>query len=109
MPLVLSLKKGQDFFVGDERFVVEEVDNPSTFKLRHAQKWRIGNVLCNRSRTFDITDAHATEVLPDVFVSAGDNPPTAMARVVINAPPEIFILRGEKRRSPPVGAQPAYC
>jgi hypothetical protein len=50
MPLVLSLKEGQDFFVGDERFVVEDVYSETHFRVRRADTGKL----------FEITDLAAT-------------------------------------------------
>ena len=37
----------------------------------------------------------------DVFVSAGDKAAPTMARVAIDAPQEVLVLRGDKKRNPP--------
>jgi hypothetical protein len=88
MPLVLSLRSGQDFYVGDERFVVGAIRGSANF-----------DVIADRSgRRHEITDARSTEIMNDVFVSAGDRPQTGLARVAIEAPQDILILRGEKYR-----------
>lgn len=92
MALILSLKEGQDFFVGDEQFFLEEIVGENEFVLRKAS----GNPGLKR-----ITDARSCEVLPDVFVSAGDMHQTNVASVVVDAPREILILRGDLRRSDP--------
>lgn len=88
MALVLSLKEGQDFYVGDEQFVVDRVDGESQFTLIRTED----------GRRFAITDEASSEVAEDVFVSAGDRSPALLARVSIEAPPDILILRGDKRR-----------
>ncbi len=88
MPLVLSLRVGQDFYVGDEQVVVHKVHDPRRFELR---------VACT-DRVFGISDKEAVEIFDDVFVSAGDRPQNGLARVAIDAPREIEILRGERYR-----------
>lgn len=88
MALVLSLKEGQDFYVGDERFVVQAVIDETNFKLMRAAD----------GKSFHVTDSRAAEIIDDVFVSAGDRPAAILARVSIEAPPEKLILRGEKYR-----------
>lgn len=90
MSLVLSLRAGQDFYVGDTQVVVHEVLNEHHFKVRIGDK------------TLDVTDAESVEALPDVFMSAGDRPQHGLARVAIDAPQEILILRGDRYRD---GAQ----
>lgn len=91
MPLVLSLREGQDFYIADTRFMIRRVHSETHFELRNHES---GDV-------FDISEKRATEVLPDVFISAGDRPQMQIARVAIDAPPTILVLRGEKYRTPP--------
>lgn len=105
MPLVLSLREGQDFFVGEDQFVIEKILAENRFQLRHKSKRTSGNVTFVGSRRFEITDEEATEVLPEVLVSAGHNPPPHTARVAIEAPQSVLILRGEKKRNPPPSMQ----
>lgn len=93
MALVLSLKVEQDFYVGEERFVVTAIFSPTSFALAHERS----------GRGFRITDAKASEVFPDVFVSAGEKPEAMIARVAIEAPRHLLIIRGDKRRNPPAG------
>lgn len=88
MALVLSMRERSDFFVGDERFVVEQVYSDTHFRIRQDSSGRV----------FDITDQKSTEVMPEVFVSAGDKQPNILARVAIEAPRTIKILRGEMYR-----------
>lgn len=91
MPLVLSLKAGQDFYVGDERFIVDQVYAETHFMLARP----------GTGETFEVTDLRATEILPDVFVSAGERPQAQLARVAIEAPSDVLVLRGDKFRNPP--------
>lgn len=88
MPLVLSLRAGQDFYVEDAQLVVGEIRGDTSFTL----------MVAATGKTFEITDQRAEEVLPDVFVSAGDRPQAGLARVAIEAPPEKLILRGDNYR-----------
>jgi hypothetical protein len=99
MALVLTLKEGQDFFVEEVRFVVEEVLGPLRFRLSYMREVSPGEINVTQPRSVEITDARATEVLPDVLVSAGWNAPSAKARVVIEAPAQILILRGDTKRN----------
>lgn len=89
MPLVLSLKRGQDFFVNNERIVVSNVFSETQFQLKRAADGRV----------FDVIDSAVVEILPDVYVQAGDRPQSALARVSIDAPPDKLILRGDKYRA----------
>lgn len=92
MPLVLSLKEGQDFFVGDEQFTVAKVHAENDFEVRRERDQKM----------FKVSDDKASEVLDDVMVSAGL--PELMARVVIDADQETLVLRGDKYRNGPKGA-----
>jgi hypothetical protein len=90
MALVLSLKPKEDFYVGDQRFIVTKLYNRTSFTLVH-----------EGGKQYEITEYEATEVLPDVWVSSGDVYDLGTVRVVIEAPREILILRGEKVREKP--------
>jgi sRNA-binding carbon storage regulator CsrA len=91
MPLVLSLRTGQDFYVGDVQVVVGEILGKSRLKVRVPKSGRV----------YEISDEEAVELRekPDVFLSAGDRATTGVARVAIDAPREVTILRGESYRS----------
>jgi sRNA-binding carbon storage regulator CsrA len=88
MPLVLSLRAGQDFYVNDEQVLVHVVRDPRRFDLK----------VVSSGRVFAVTDQEAVEIMEDVFVSAGDRPQNGLARVAIDAPREIEILRGDRYR-----------
>ena len=88
MALVLSLREGQDFYLDDAQVLVTRVDGLMHFQL----------MLAASGQSFVITDAESVEVLPDVFVSAGDRPQRGIARVAIDAPREIRITRGDRWR-----------
>lgn len=88
MPLVLSLKEGDDFWVNGQQVVIDQIENGSKFAVR----------VDGSDRPKEITDAKAREVFPDVFVSAGGFYKYGMVRVVIEAPRSIEILRGDRYR-----------
>lgn len=90
MALVLSLRSGQDFIVGETRFLVERVHDDRHFRVRNV----------DLGKSFNITDEHATEIMNGVFVSAGDNSPLGVARVVVDAPRAIKVSRGERKIEP---------
>ena len=94
MPLVLSLRVGQDFFVGNEQVTVTKITGYSKFDVR----------VTSSGRTYYVNDEEAVELheLSDVYLSAGDRPQAGLARVAIDAPREIPILRGDAARSPRV-------
>jgi hypothetical protein len=89
MALVLSLREQQDFYVGEERFIVQALLSDTKFVLRNDRT----------GQKHTISDDRSEELVPDVFVSAGFKPPLATARVVIDAPQEVLVLRGEKKRA----------
>ena len=88
MPLVLSLRAGQDFYLGDDQVVVAAVQRHSRFEL----------LLTKTGKRFAISQEKATEIVEDVFISAGDKPQAGLARIAIEAPREIIILRGDRYR-----------
>jgi hypothetical protein len=85
MALVLTLREGEDFVAGERRFVVQQIVADMEFVLRDDGTGKLHTV----------TDEHAVEIMDDVFVSAGDMPPSATVRVALSAPRSIRILRGE--------------
>jgi len=87
MGLILTRRQGEDFYVEDTRFRVSQVFDNRHFVLKTDQ----GDL-------FEITGTRMAEVMPDVWVSAGDRADHSHARVVIEAPREIKLLRGEKWR-----------
>ena len=88
MPLVLSMKPGQDFYVGGCRMSVGTVNGRQSFDV-HVDKTGV---------THCITEDEAIEVLPDVFISSGPRLAVGIARVAIDAPREVTILRGDRYR-----------
>lgn len=76
-----------DFYVGDVCVRVAGVESPTNFKLRVYAP--------DGERVFDITDKRATEILPEVFVSAGDRVTDdgEEVKAVISAPRHIRIDR----------------
>lgn len=98
MPLVLSLKEGQDFYVDQDQIVIDKIVDDSSFKV----------LVTKTNRKHLISNLQAEEVLPDVFLSAGPQSSRSAefptARIAIEVPDEIRILRGEWFRNggPPV-------
>lgn len=88
MPLVFSLKQGQDFYVEDEQVVITSVVDYRKFEL----------VRASDGKRFKITEEESTEIMDDVWIASGDNFQTGIARVSIDAPREITIYRGDKYR-----------
>ena len=98
MSLVLTLRAGQDFYVGETRFEVMEVDGPNQFYIAEAKQ---GAPSPEPEDWIEITDREATEILPFVMASSGDYLDTGAIRIALRAPRSILILRGENYRHPP--------
>ena len=90
MPLVLRLRPGDDFFVAKERVIVGKLLGGPTFELE----------VPRTGRKYVITDQESTEMreVPDVFLGSGGRCQKGLARVTIDAPREVSILRGENFR-----------
>jgi len=88
MPLVMSLKPGEDFFVGDERVIVGSIQGKTRFEV----------VVERTGVKYRISEEEAVELMPEVYVSSGPRPTAGVAKVAIEAPKEITILRGERYR-----------
>ena len=89
MPLVLSLKMDHDFYVGAEHFDVVGHEHLVSFRLRRESD----------GKEFVITEQSASEVMPEVFISAGGFQTGGLLRAVIDAPQSIKITRGELQRA----------
>lgn len=86
MALVLSLKEGEDVFVDDDRVLLRAVASTDRFEV------------VSRLGTFSVSDQKMVEVLPDVFMSAGNRTHQGTVRLSIEAPPSKVILRGARYR-----------
>lgn len=98
MALVLSLALGEDFFIGNMRFEVCDIEAASRFRLHHKKDVTAGNLKISEPVVTDITDAKSVEIMPDVFVSAGRGA-RQMIQVAIEAPRDIPIIRGDRKRA----------
>lgn len=89
LSLILSMRVGHDFYVGNTRFVVSKSDNPYHFVLRRED-----------GRFFEVTDQRWTFIRRDIRVQAGvpRNPEARIIGVVVDAPRDIRILRGSLQR-----------
>ncbi len=86
MPLSLSRREGEEFYLDDIRVVVEQVLDDGGFTLRLPS----GDLV-------EVTQDRGIEVAPDVVISAGLEEKHRMVKVVIDAPADVTILRGELR------------
>jgi hypothetical protein len=93
MPLVLTLSEGEDFYVRDNRVILEKIHSPTEFSLRRDRD----NAL------IQIREGKPVELFRGVFVSAGARGQNDLSRIAIEAPRSVLILRGEVyRRQPPL-------
>ena len=97
MGLVLSLKRGQDFYVEDTRVIVESIREDSTFVLRP-----------DGGEPVHVTSDYAVELLPEVNVSASQREAPGVAKIVIEAPRRIGVILGDRYRHPSAKAIEAY-
>lgn len=88
MALVLSLKQGDDIYVGDSQFVVSRIDDGSSMELTETAS----------KKKHQIRDTEMCEIATDVFVSTSGLFRLGAIRVVFEAPREIVILNGDRFR-----------
>ena len=91
MALVLKLQVGSDLWIGGRMFVLTELFDGTSFRLQETEGPDAG-------AEHKITEECSTEIMPDVFVSAGDLHEDGAVQVVLDAPREILILRGDRYR-----------
>lgn len=89
MSLILTLRKGHDFYVEDERVVVSSINSGVEFVLKLPD----GSLVT-------IDDEHKTNIMPGVVVNAAipKNQSQTIIRIAIDAPNK-KILRGELYRA----------
>ena len=61
MPLVLSLRVGEDFYVGETRFEIDSIEHGNLFWIAED----------GSDEAIAITDEQAVEIAPEVMASAG--------------------------------------
>lgn len=87
MPLILSVTEGDDIYIDDDRVLVSRIIGETEVEIEVD------------GGPMSLFDDKATEVFPDVLISMGllaNNP--RFVRLIITAPREKIILRGEKYR-----------
>lgn len=90
MALVFQLIKGEDFYINHEQVVVQEIVSPAEFVLLRA---RDGAVI-------RVREGRSVEIFKGVFISVGARGQPDAARVSIEAPRNVLLLRGENYRKP---------
>lgn len=91
MALVLTLKQGEDFYVDSDQYFLREIVSA-------------GQVRVSRMRdgaAFDVDDRKKTQVGEGVFLQIGDHMTSKACRLMIQAPRQLLIVTGAKKRNPP--------
>jgi hypothetical protein len=88
MGLALAFKPGEDFFVNDERFVVERVTSPTAFIVRRDKD----------GVEFSLSDGHSHEILPQVVAAVNLRGQGNLARLDLTAPRSVNLATGENYR-----------
>lgn len=97
MALILGMKEGRSFFVGDTKVTVEEVVHQQRFKVR---------VHGAMDKLLEVDVKQRVEILTDVFVSAGKpHQNRDLVQVAIEAPRHVKVLRDVLYRKEMAGGQ----
>ena len=91
MALVLTLREGEDFYIGNDQVVLEKIHSETEFSLRRARD----------DAVIRITEGRSAQLFRGVFVSAGARGQLGLSRIAIEAPRSVMILRGDLYRQPP--------
>lgn len=86
MGLVLTLREGEDFFVGDARYVIAQVFDPTHFIVLDPET----------DTRYEVTDERLCEIAADVLVCASQR--AQQVNISIEAPREIPVRRGKVER-----------
>jgi len=91
MALVFQLNQGEDFYVDHEQVIVQAIISPREFILHRVRD--------GKNLTF--REGRVVEMFDNVHVSVGARGQSDSARIVIEAPRSISLLRGENYRANP--------
>ena len=80
--LSLGLATLSNFYVGGKKFCVSKIYDGLSFRVTD-----------NDGEDYEITDKKSVKIMEDVYVSAGLNGTNKLARLAIEAPKSIEILR----------------
>ncbi|MCA1777490.1 MAG: hypothetical protein LC676_18325 [Loktanella sp.] len=89
MALVLSLREGNDVYIGNRRFFVSEIGSATDFWIYEE----------GSETELLITEIEAIEIVPGVLASSGGRILGGATRLVLDAPRDICILRGNLKRA----------
>lgn len=87
MALVFALKRREDFYVRDKRYVLNDI-----FSNTHAR------IEMPDGKIIDVFAESAVEIEPEVLVQVGSRSETSLARIAIKAPRDVPILNGKRYR-----------
>jgi sRNA-binding carbon storage regulator CsrA len=85
MALILSAREGESVYVGDRKVTVTEIYHATHFKVCVVDEFV--------DAVFTIRASERTEILPDVFLSAGNTGNAHAVKLVFEAPSDRVILR----------------
>lgn len=86
MALTLGIRTGKDFFIGDCRVKIMEIVSSTKFRIQYGAAGAL--------KTAEISDEESVGLAENIRLSAGLHGTNELARVVIDAPRDIKILRG---------------
>ena len=96
MALVLTLKQGEDFYVDREQYFLREIVSEGKVRIARARD----------GAAFDVDDRQKTQVDDGVFLQIGDHMTSKACRLMIQAPRQLLIVTGAKKRNPPPSVKP---
>ena len=85
MALVLQLASGDDFYVGDERYFITEIESDTAFAIERERD----------GRKFLLVDGNPLLIEPEVYASVGTRGQPNLANLCISAPRSIEVDRGD--------------
>ena len=88
MALVLQLVPGEDFYIGDERYVLKQIMSETAFTIERERD----------RRAFHLVDDRAVLLEADVYASVGTRGQRNLAKLCIEAPRSIAVIRGKLHR-----------
>ncbi len=91
MALVLTLKQGEDFYVDKDQYFLREIVSAGQVRVARARD----------GAAFDVDDQKRTQVDAGVFLQIGDHMTSKACRLMIQAPRQMLIVTGAKKRNPP--------
>ena len=94
MSLVLGMQEGHDLYIGPKtgRVKIVKISNPTEFSVEIKDDSGI------REHTLNISDEHGWEIYPGVILRCGLRGTDDQARLIIEAPRELQIMRGNIMR-----------